>query len=316
MNTYRLLSRYLDFFAAGDAVGKATEFITLAEIRNTIVTIKRLISHKKSKNNSDLMDWEVTDDTEQNLFLLRRYLNDHCITIQNTVDALVEWINTTGAVEKKYIGPSSLKALNGIKAGDDPNYTGINGTTCGGIMRTPSAVFSSLLLDVDMDEAIHTALLPTHNNSVAYESAYAYGYALKKALDGGCKQEVIEAAKEGCRIGISKAPWIRASSSLLSRISFLEKLNITTWTERELSDFLYGVYGTGLPSYETAGAVFAIFLYTSDPLEAIYISAGLGGDTDTIGALAASLLSVVNRDVELPEDVINPIKSKIDLEIK
>lgn len=316
MNIYHLLSRYMDYFAAGDAVGKATEFMTLEEIRTSIGKINGLIPNTKSKNHNDLKDWEVTDDTEQNLFLLRRYLKDRYISIDNTVDALVEWIDTTGAVEKKYIGPSSLRALQGIKAGEDPNFAGINGTTCGGIMRTPSAVFSSIILDTDLDEAIHTALLPTHNNSVAFESAYAYGYALKKALDGGSKEDVIEAAKEGCRKGIKKAPWLSASSTLLARISFLEKMDIASWSEEDLSDFLYGVYGTGLPSYETAGAVFALVMYTSDPVKAIYISAGLGGDTDTIGALAASLLSMMNRDAELPENVINPIKNNIDLEIK
>ncbi len=103
MNLSHLLSRYYLFFACGDAVGKATEFMTLQEIQDTIGHIDGFVSPSLSRNHSDLKEWEVTDDTEQNLFILRAYLKDKKVTIENTVDALVDWINTTGAVEKKYI---------------------------------------------------------------------------------------------------------------------------------------------------------------------------------------------------------------------
>ena len=183
MNTSRLLSRYYRFFACGDAVGKATEFMTPQDIRTNMGRITGLVDPARSITHPDLPIWAVTDDTEQNLWLLRRYLKDGKVTIENTVSELIKWIEGTGAVEKHYIGPSSLKALQGITDGQDPLKAGINGTTCGGIMRTPAAVFASIMLNQDIDDCIYNALVPTHNNSTALESAYAYGHVLRFMLD-------------------------------------------------------------------------------------------------------------------------------------
>ena len=309
MSTSLLLSRYYSFFACGDAVGKATEFMTPQDIKSVFGHITSMPDIAKSITHGDLPQYSVTDDTEQNLWLLRRYLKDGDVTIGNTVDELLKWIDGTDAVGKHYIGPSSLKALQGIQNGEDPLKAGINGTTCGGIMRVPAAVFASRLLKLDMDRCIYNALVCTHNNSIALESAYAYAYALSYALDKpGCSvKELLDKAKEGCRTGLSKAPWISAGASLLDRLIFIEKLALRKNDEEAFKLFLYGVMGTGLPSYETAGAVFALLLYSDDPVRIIFLASELGGDTDTIGALACSLAAMRNTEAKLPEEIEKPV---------
>ena len=311
MNTSRLLSRYYRFFACGDAVGKATEFMTPADIRSNMGRITGLVEPSKSITHPDLPVWSVTDDTEQNLWLLRRYLADGKVTIENTVSELLRWIEDTGAVEKHYIGPSSLKALKGIEAGEDPLNAGINGTTCGGIMRAPAAVFASILLNQDIDDCIYNALVCTHNNSVALESAFAYGYALRFLADniheGKQDQNTLEAllakAKEGCRVGLSKAPWISASAGLLPRLEYIGKLDVASWDEDRVKDFLYGVLGTGLPSYETSASVFLLNMWSDDPVRIMFTASETGGDTDTIAALACSLACLRNPEAQLPADM-------------
>ena len=311
MNTSRLLSRYYRFFACGDAVGKATEFMTPSDIRSNMGRITGLVEPSKSITHPDLPIWGVTDDTEQNLWLLRRYLADAKVTIENTVSELLRWIEGTGAVEKHYIGPSSLKALKGIEAGEDPLNAGINGTTCGGIMRAPAAVFASILLDQDIDDCIYNALVCTHNNSVALESAYAYGYALRFLIDnilaGKPEKNTLEAmldkAVEGCRMGLARAPWISASAGLLPRLEYIGKLGIGSWSEDQVRDFLYGVLGTGLPSYETSGAVFLLNMWSDDPMRIMFTASETGGDTDTIAALACSLACLRNLSSQLPADM-------------
>ena len=318
MTTSQLLSRYYRYFACADAVGKATEFMTPQDIKSNMGRISGLVEPSKSITHPDLPIWAVTDDTEQNLWLLRRYLKDGKVTIENTVSELVRWIEGTGAVEKHYIGPSSLKALQGIQAGEDPLKAGINGTTCGGIMRAPAAVFASILLNQDMNECIYNALVCTHNNSVALESAYAYAYALRFVIDNIIEgktelntiEAIIDKAIEGASFGLKKAPWESASASLRSRLLFLRSLVLASWSEEKLKDFLYGVLGTGLPSYETAGAVFCMNMFTDDPLRIMYLCAETGGDSDTIGALASSLASLRNLKTELPEDMVKTVVEK------
>ncbi len=315
MNTSQLLSRFYLFFAAGDAVGKTTEFMSLDDISKKIGHVTGLMDKKMSQNHSDLELWDVTDDTEQNLWLLRSYLKDGKVTIENTVSSLVRWIRETGAVEKKYIGPSSLAALEAIIAGKDPHTTGLNGTTCGGIMRCPAAVWASILLGQDLDECIYNALVPTHNTSVAMESAFAYGYALKAAIDGKGNGDVYAEALRGCKVGLSKAPWIWASATLEARLEYLMSLELVKWDEEKLKRFLYGVLGTGLPSYETSASVFAISMYTNSPTKALFLASETGGDADTIAALAASLASMMNKDEELPKSIAGPLLEHNDLSV-
>ena len=311
MNTSRLLSRYYRFFACGDAVGKATEFMTPTDIRSNMGRITGLVDPKMSITHPDLPIWAVTDDTEQNLWLLRRYLADGKVTMENTVSELLRWIEGTGAVEKHYIGPSSLKALKGIEAGEDPMNAGINGTTCGGIMRAPAAVFASIILNQDIDDCIYKALVCTHNNSVALESAFAYAYALRFLADnilaGKPELNTLEAlltkAVEGGRRGLAKAPWISASAGLIPRLECIRKLGISSWSEDQVKDFLYGVLGTGLPSYETSASVFLLNMWSDDPMRIMFTASETGGDTDTIAALACSLASLRNPEAKLPEDM-------------
>ena len=315
MNTSQVLSRYYLVFAAGDAVGKTTEFMTPEDISSKIGRVTGLMDRRLSMNHGDLESWEVTDDTEQNLWLLRRYLKDGKVTVDNTVEALVDWIKTTEAVEKKYIGPSSLAALESIMAGKDPHTTGLNGTTCGGIMRCPAAVWASVLLSQDLDECIYNALLPTHNTSVAMESAYGYGYAMKAAIDGAGKEEIYGAALKGCAVGMTTAPWVWASAGLGARLRFLRTLELQTWDEENLKSFMYGVLGTGLPSYETSGAVAALAMHTPSPVKAMLLAAETGGDTDTVAALAAGLLSVMNTQEELPAEISSVILEHNNLDV-
>jgi len=84
-----------------------------------------------------------------------------------------------------------------------------------------------------------------------------------------------------------------------------------------LMDYVYDIMGAGLPSADVAGAVFAIFFTAGEDVwKAIRLGAGLGGDTDTIAALAAALCAAfaggkLNIPSEITEAVFaaNPVLS-------
>ena len=159
-------------FACGDALGMATEFMTRDQIERAFPDgVTRLLSQKDSQNHGNLTPGSVTDDTEQVAYLLERYRAKGQVTVADTVDALLVWIRETRAVEKHYIGPSSLKALTAIENGADPATAG-TGTTCGGIMRIPAAVCFDPGQTMDrLRKNVRAALLPTHNTSEALEAS-------------------------------------------------------------------------------------------------------------------------------------------------
>ena len=296
-------------FACGDALGMATEFMTREQIEGAFPEgVTRLLGQEDSQNHSDLVPGSVTDDTEQVAYLLRLYRQKGEVTVEDTVDGLLSWIRETGAVEKHYIGPSSLKALTAIENGADPATVG-NGTTCGGIMRTPAAVCFDPDQTMDqLRENIRTALLPTHNTSEALEAAGCYGAALLTALNGGTVAEVVEAALENGPLTEALAPWRGCAASSVARIR--EAAGWGRLPKAELFHRLYDLWGTGLPSADVCGAVFALFLAAGgSAYKAISLGASLGGDTDTIAALAGALTAAQAGYTDIPDHITGPVRA-------
>ena len=296
-------------FACGDALGMATEFMTREQIGRAFPEgVTRLLAQKDSQNHSDLVPGAVTDDTEQVAYLLERYRQKGAVTVADTVDALLAWIRETGAVEKHYIGPSSLKALTAIENGADPATAG-TGTTCGGIMRTPAAVCFDPDQTMDqLRENVRAALLPTHNTSEALEAAGCYGAALLTAINSGTVAEVIEAALENGPLTEALAPWRGCAASSAARIRAA-----AGWgrlPDEELFHRLYDLWGTGLPSADVCGAVFALFLAAEgSAYRAISLGASLGGDTDTIAALAGALTAAQAGHADIPDHIAGPVRA-------
>lgn len=296
-------------FACGDALGMATEFMTRDQIERAFPGgVTRLLSQKDSQNHGDLTPGSVTDDTEQVAYLLERYRAKGQVAVADTVDALLVWIRETGAVEKHYIGPSSLKALTAIENGADPATAG-TGTTCGGIMRIPAAVCFDPDQTMDrLRKNVRAALLPTHNTSEALEASGCYGAALLTALNGGTVAEVVEAALENGPLTEALAPWRGCAASSAARIR--EAASWGRLPDEELFHRLYDLWGTGLPSVDVCGAVFALFLAAEgSAYRAISLGASLGGDTDTIAALAGALTAAQAGHTDIPDHITGPVRA-------
>lgn len=301
-------------FAAGDACGMPTEFMCPEDIRKIFGADMPdglpagLLPAEKSITHGILPAGSVTDDTEQNLYLLAEAEQRGGVTLEGVLCALEAWIAETGAVEKHYIGPSSLKALESIRKGTPAAEAGIGGTTCGGIMRTPSAfLWKPEQSEEELEENILTSLLPTHNTSEALEAAGAYGFALRTAFLGGSLDEIFEAAERGGRRLIAHAAWTGCAASSVRRIREARKL-AETLGEDELLDYVYGLWGTGLPSADVAGAVFALFAAAKkDVWKTIRLASVIGGDTDTIAALAGALSAAHAGEQNIPQAVLDKV---------
>lgn len=295
-------------FACGDALGMPTEFMTRLQIRERFGTVKGLLRAEESQNHSDLPSGSVTDDTEQNLYLLRIYRKDHTINVDNTAAALLSWIRETDAVAKRYIGPSSKSALEAVEQGADPHTTGTKGTTCGGIMRVPSVVWFDPMAEEDvLAERVVHCLMPTHYTFEALEAAGAYAFALQKALQGGSREQIIEAAIRGAVLCKAKAPYESCAPSPMSRIKLLYP-HLPSMEEEQLLTVLFDVFGTGLPSVDVCTAAFLIWLKAENSSwKAISLGASVGGDTDTISALAGALTAAENGTIDIPKDIISKV---------
>ncbi|HWQ07276.1 MAG TPA: ADP-ribosylglycohydrolase family protein [Feifaniaceae bacterium] len=295
--------------AVGDAVGMPTEFMTRSEITAQFsALVPGLINPIQSHNHANLPFASVTDDTEQNLYLYRLYQKTGRVDARETADCLLLWAEETNAEQKRYIGPSSLAALRAIRAGTSVEEAGKTGTTCGGIMRSPAAVlWQNHASSDELARDIYHCLQSTHHTSEALEAAGAYGFALQAALGGASRKEILsEAVRGGSRL-VSFAPSINCAPSSAARIKAMYSL-AATHTPEHLLDELYGIYGTGLPSADVCGAVFAIFFSAkADVWQAIRMGASVGGDTDTIASLAGALCCAYAGGHNIPDSVVGSV---------
>ncbi len=318
-----LAGRYtsvLEAFAAGDAMGMPTEFMTRRQIAKIYPQVTGLLDPHQSFIHSNLPFASVTDDTEQNLYLINAYRRDRTITVENTANALLRWVVECNAIEKKYIGPSSLKALRSIENGMNPYVAGISGTTCGGIMRTPSLVLCSDISDKKaVFENIQMGCVPTHNTSQAIQAAVGYGMALRETLACNCRsiEAVVKAASAGIDKALSCLNYIACAPSCKARLVRLIDTIPLMKTEDKVLDELFDFYGTGLESIDTFTAVFGIFLFVKeDVFRGICMAARVGGDTDTIAALVGALCAAYAGAHNIPWEIIDQIEQANQIDLK
>ena len=306
-----MIKHILEAYAVGDAMGMPTEFMTRDAIKARFGSVvDRLLQPAEGEKHPNLPYASVTDDTEQVIYLLKAYREAEGVDMRTTAAALEKWIDETGADIKGYIGPSSKRALDLIRGGMPPEKAGEGGTTCGGIMRSPAAVLYRAQPDLAaLKRDLYRCLAPTHNTSTALEAAGAYGAALFHAMKGGSPETILDAA---CAFGQEMkalAPYETCAPSCAVRIRYAARLAEQGDAETLLHE-AYDLIGSGLPSADVCFAVFAIFyLAGKDVWLAIRLGASVGGDTDTIAALAGALCAAYAGGHNIPATVLDSVIS-------
>ncbi len=334
-----LLRGILTAYSVGDAMGMPTEFMTREEINSSFGLVDRLLEPGESKNHPNIPHASVTDDTEQVCALLDEYAERGRVDARDTAQRLLRWMKESGAIEKKYIGPSSKAALEAIERGEPPKNAGLGGTTCGGVMRSPAAVLFAAARLKPLAECVHACLLPTHNTQLALEPAMGYAYALQAAMRGESFETILSAVETGAAEGARLAPYPQCGPSVAARVrNFIARPFMAPHLQAQAApfpgagpgaaamnaenigavlDFLYNVYGTTLASADVAAAALCIFLAARDDVWlAIRMGASIGGDTDTIAALAGALsaayaMASTQRGAGLPLNIPDAIVREV-----
>jgi ADP-ribosylglycohydrolase len=315
--TQTLIKNLLEALAVGDSFAKATEFASREQIKATYLSIDTLLHPNESLAHKDMDYAQVTDDTEQNLFLLQDYCKFAHITPEIAAFSLVRWYDESVSPEK-YIGPSSRKAILAIKDGTAIEAAGTSGTSCGGIMRVPAPFLCSTDL-VSLHQNIISTLLPTHNNNIAMEAAMGYGYALFAISISQTIEDIIQAAIVGCDIGRrinAQDLDLSCYPSCKARIPVLLDYIKQCQSDDELLDFLFYVFGTTISSCDVFIASLALFLWCKQNVyKAIRMAAMLGGDTDTIGCLAAVLCCCYAKGHNIPQSIVDTVVTVNQLDL-
>jgi ADP-ribosylglycohydrolase len=300
--------------ALGDAMGMPTQLLSPAEIRQHYGHVEDFVGpvddHPVSKG---LVAGTITDDTEQTLLLASALLRSNGNLDHHAwVNALIRWeeeIKARGGYD--LLGPSTKRAIDAINSGIAPEDAGRFGDTNGAAMRiAPVGIMvppSSNLIEV-----VAETCRATHNTSIAISAAAAVATVISHGIDGADWQQALGHAVTAARAGENEGRWV-AGGSVAARIEWALELVEGCTLEGGISR-IFDRVGTSVASQESVPAAFAVLkLARGDAWQAAVISANLGGDTDTIGAIAGSMAGACAGYDSLPKDKIERLVG-IDLE--
>jgi ADP-ribosylglycohydrolase len=262
----------------------------------------------------------ITDDTEQAVLLGRLLVGGQgTIDPRELAEALVSWEH--GMAERgslDLLGPSTKRAIAAVLAGAPPDQAGASGNTNGAAMRvtpvgiavplelasppdpTSPATSASLTALVDQVEAASSL---THNTSIALAGAAAVAAAVSAGVCGAAITDATTLAIAAARIGAHRGHWA-AGADVAARIAWAAGL-VSGRDQDTAADLIYTLVGTSLAPQESVPAAFAVLAAVpDDPWRACLLAASLGGDSDTIAAMAGAIAGACLGVTAFPPDAI------------
>jgi ADP-ribosylglycohydrolase len=278
--------------AIGDALGMPTQLMSRADIASRYGRIVRFeAAGPEHPLAPGLAAGSVTDDTEQALLLARLLIaGDGHVDAAEFAAALVAWeddMRARGSLD--LLGPSTKRAVQAVLDGESVERSGRFGTTNGAAMRVTPIGILVRSGDELVDRVVEASRV-SHNTGLAIAGASAVAAAVSAAIDG---EPVLPAAIAAAESGARRGNWV-AGADVAARIAWATEL-ADPFDPHASLEAIADLIGTSLASQESVPAAFGIIaVFPDDPWAAVCAAASLGGDTDTVAAMAGAISGAVH----------------------
>jgi len=260
----------------------------------------------------------VTDDTEQAVLVGHLLVEGHGhIDPAEFARRMVAWedsMRARGSLD--LLGPSTKAALARLLDGTPPSESGNAGTTNGAAMRVTPVGIATPPGDSLVD-AVEQASQLTHNTSVALAGAAAVAAAVSTGIDGGNVNDALQSAIEAARVAATRGRWV-AAADVATRLKHLAAHGpqVSTVGPDRFLGKIGALVGTSLATQESVPAAFAVVLGAADdPWLALRLAASIGGDCDTIAAMAGAILGACFGVDAFPEEPRRVVAQVNDLNL-
>jgi len=279
--------------ALGDAMGMPSELWSRRKIREFFggKITDFLDSPPENPAAIGLKRGEFTDDTAQALVIIDSLIENNYIPDRNVIAKnLIAWALKTDAFDKNILGQSSKAALRAIQDNRDPEIYTVKAVTNGAAMRIApiGCLFPSEEKEKLAEYVFHISEV-THKTDVAIAGAAMIAEAVSSAIEDKNWTDIIHNVFSIYPIAM-KFGHETYSASLAARLELA--LNLADKYRGDESGFTQSVYdliGTTTITSEAVPAAIAMAYFNRDPKECSISCANLGGDTDTIGAMAVAI---------------------------
>ena len=287
--------------ALGDALGMPTQAMSPEQIRAVYGRITGLVDGDASQPYAPGMPaGSVTDDTEQALLIASLLVRGRgtssgrvALEAGEFAHALLAWEDSMierGSLD--LLGPSTKAALERVRAGEDPLTVGGAGTTNGAAMRvTPIGIAMPTADPEAFADAVWSSCQVTHATRQGFQSAALVAAAVSFGIDAACSPS----------LDLRSLLWKALSyvDSLPERGAWTPDPDVVAATRRAMQlvanpassslACLVEQVGTSVASAQAIPMAFALLARDPSP-QALLDAANIGGDTDTIGAIAGAIL--------------------------
>lgn len=168
--------------------------------------------------------------------------------------------------------------------------------TNGAAMRV--SPLGCLLPARDVDSFIDDVALassPTHKSDLAVAGAVVIAWAISRAIDGESWSAIVDSCLQLRDMHSKKKRITTFSASLAARLEIALKIVRNADGTESASEQLYQVVGAGTSTIESVPCAIALVeLAQTDPNRCAVLCANLGGDTDTIGAMATAICGALH----------------------
>ena len=305
--------------AVGDALGMPTQHLSRQEIRARWGDRLRGFEPAPPGHPiaAGLPAGSVTDDTEQAVLLARLLVQgDGAVDPRQLAQALVRWerdMAERGSLD--LLGPSTKRAVAAVLAGTPPEEAGTAGDTNGAAMRIAPvgiAVAADHAAPGDLStlvDQVVAASSVTHNTGIALAGAAAVAAAVSAGVSGAGIADATALGVQAARIAASRGHWV-AGADVAARIEWATRL-IAGRTRAQVAELIYTLVGTSLATQESVPAAFAVLAAEpADPWQACLLAASLGGDCDTIAAMAGAIAGACHGVTAFPPEAIAVIDAQ------
>ena len=287
--------------ALGDALGMPTQEMSPERIRSVYGRITGLVDADATQPYAPGMAaGSVTDDTEQALLVASLLVRGRgsssgrvALDANEFAHALLAWEDSMiarGSLD--LLGPSTKAALERVRAGEDPLSVGGAGTTNGAAMRvTPIGIAVSTADPLAFADSVWSSCQVTHASRQGFASAALVAAAVSLGIDSSCSSAS----------DVTALLWeaVAFVDSLPARGAWSPEPDVVAATRRAMRlaadpassslECLAAQVGTSVASAQAIPMAFALLARDPSP-HALLDAANLGGDTDTIGAIAGAIL--------------------------
>jgi ADP-ribosylglycohydrolase len=277
--------------AIGDALGMPTQMFSRAHVLEKWGAITGFEpGPPDSPIAAGMPAGSITDDTHQAIILGRLLVEGRgTVDPHRFAEELALWerrMESAGSLD--LLGPSTRAAIQALLDGADPGESGKWGATNGAAMRVAPVGIAYPARPLErLVRAVAEVDRVTHDTTIANAGACAVAAAVSAGIAGADVAASVDAGVAAARLGGRMGNFV-AGANVADRIEWVRDLMARP--PADPLDVIDRLVGTSMATQESVPAAFAILaLHPDDPWAACCAAASLGGDSDTIAAMAGAI---------------------------